>query len=918
MDESQDDEVVYSYLVNEINAGVVTESGDGFMTVHPTGRLALYIPDQTTTYDGDQSSTIADVETGFYDKKVTLTFVTNDTDDGNAGTYSYNISAASAGLYSISVTPEEGSTIEPAIYEAGDWTISPKEIVIGDITLLYQELEYNASVQQQGVVIRIDDTELEEGTDYDVSGDTEGTDADDYILKVKGKGNYSGEVDVEWSIHPFEISEYREGVAYTVTNPTYTGSEQTVTVVLTIDGFTITEDDYDLEGTTSATYKTETDQYPVSIVGTGNFGGVIATYWNIEPRDIGDAEVLLADSPIYNFGEEVTQGVVSITVDNLTFFLSDHDDLEVSDDVGSDIRADGYVLYVDGNNNFIGSCSASWNVQPMPLDGDGVTVDVSFADMPVYDGIQKTPTITSVSIDEYDLDASNDYHVECTAQTDVNTNGSYSLTIYGDGNFTGSISREWNIQQASLESVILTLAAESGTYTGSVQNGPTYTIKIGDVDVSGDFNDPSWSSDAIKDVGIYTLTISSKNTNIVPGVKTGDFEVTAASTSDVTFNVAYPELTYTGSDQENSVTASLNGVDVTADFTVTMPEDMKNAGDKSISIAPANSNFIGSTTASFTIQSASASSEEVVVTLTSKSGVFNEQPHEVGFTVTFNDVDVTADFNGEWPEDMTSTGDKTLTLTPKNDNFTGEASATYTIMPEPVSTENITVDFGEDVSSVYDGEPKTARVTGGLDFDDSYYTISFVKNGTDPAVTEFLTAGTYDVIIALNDGAGVDFIFDGPGVSEDHRSITLSSALTIEKADYDMSGVSFHNATKKYNRLPQHLEISGTLPTGADGIQVTVSYSGSAITARDGPRTITAVFATESENYNVPAPMTAVLTISEPANPPAPIDYDSGSGTTTEKKNDKDDDIDPIVVACIAAVAAAAAIAVAIVFFRQQ
>ena len=84
--------------------------------------------------------------------------------------------------------------------------------------------------------------------------------------------------------------------------------------------------------------------------------------------------------------------------------------------------------------------------------------------------------------------------------------------------------------------------------------------------------------------------------------------------------------------------------------------------------------------------------------------------------------------------------------------------------------------------------------------------------------------------------------------------------VTIAKANYDMSAVTFDDASKVYNGSEQGLTVSGSeLPTGADGKQVTVSYSEGQTDV--GSKAITATFATESTNYNVPAPMTATLTV---------------------------------------------------------
>lgn len=95
--------------------------------------------------------------------------------------------------------------------------------------------------------------------------------------------------------------------------------------------------------------------------------------------------------------------------------------------------------------------------------------------------------------------------------------------------------------------------------------------------------------------------------------------------------------------------------------------------------------------------------------------------------------------------------------------------------------------------------------------------------------------------------------------SANYNAASKTVQITVSKADYDMSGVSFENKTVTYDGTTQTISVNGTLPTGADGVQVTVTYGA----GRNGvgSTVVTATFATESGNYNVPAAMNATLTI---------------------------------------------------------
>ena len=99
-----------------------------------------------------------------------------------------------------------------------------------------------------------------------------------------------------------------------------------------------------------------------------------------------------------------------------------------------------------------------------------------------------------------------------------------------------------------------------------------------------------------------------------------------------------------------------------------------------------------------------------------------------------------------------------------------------------------------------------------------------------------------------------------------YQGQTASIAITVNKINFDMSGVSFVSTSKKYDGTAQSLEISGDLPQG-----LVVSYTGSATNVKDGAQTITATFGfdpnyTEYErDYNLPVAMTTTLTITKAA-----------------------------------------------------
>ena len=164
-----------------------------------------------------------------------------------------------------------------------------------------------------------------------------------------------------------------------------------------------------------------------------------------------------------------------------------------------------------------------------------------------------------------------------------------------------------------------------------------------------------------------------------------------------------------------------------------------------------------------------------------------------------------------------------------------EAKGSFTV----IITKAV-VDLPVIEGKTYDGQTQTADVA-----ENTLYNVVANNGG--------INAGDYDVMVELADKNNYAWAQDenGDGI------VTLT--FTVEKADYDMSGVTFANASKVYNGATQSVEISGVLPTGADGIKVTVSYSEGIKNV--GSKVINATFATESDNYNAPEAMTATLTV---------------------------------------------------------
>jgi hypothetical protein len=225
------------------------------------------------------------------------------------------------------------------------------------------------------------------------------------------------------------------------------------------------------------------------------------------------------------------------------------------------------------------------------------------------------------------------------------------------------------------------------------------------------------------------------------------------------------------------------------------------------------------------------------VTFPGATVTYDGNPHSINISGTLP-AGVTVSYTGN---NQTNVGAYTVTAT-----FAVVDAANYNV---PTSmTATLTIDKGDhnmagvtfpDAAFSYDGNPKSISINGALP---TGVTVSYTGNN-QTAVGTYTVTATFVVSDAAN------------------YNVPTSMAATLEinnKTDYDMSGIAFTGASVTYNSSPHSINISGTLPAG-----VSVSYTGNNQTAV-GTYTVTATFVvSDAANYNVPASMTATLTINK-------------------------------------------------------
>ncbi|HKL78848.1 MAG TPA: hypothetical protein VJ888_00275 [Mobilitalea sp.] len=198
-------------------------------------------------------------------------------------------------------SPEYAINLEGRIGKA----LKENWVTLSDTSRIYYE------GKEKTVEIKVFDggVELIRDLDYTVSY-SNNTQVGDAEVTITGTGNYSGKVYHVYTIKPLELSE--EWVSLIDTSKIiYEGKEKTVEITV-FNG--VVELIRDLDYTVSYLNNTQVGDAEVNITGIGNYSGKVYLGFAIEPLELSDEWVALADtSKIYYDGKEKT---VEITVFN--------------------------------------------------------------------------------------------------------------------------------------------------------------------------------------------------------------------------------------------------------------------------------------------------------------------------------------------------------------------------------------------------------------------------------------------------------------------------------------------------------------------------------------------------------------------------------------------------------------------------
>lgn len=398
--------------------------------------------------------------------------------------------------------------------------------------------------------------------------------------------------------------------------------------------------------------------------------------------------------------------------------------------------------------------------------------NVTFGENLVYTGNELTQTVT-VTVGGKELTKDTDYTVTGLTGTEP---GSYPVTVTGTGNYTGTVTKSFEIAKADISSATISDIDSPVGYTGTAYE-PEVTVTFNGTELALD-TDYTVAYTNNVNAGEATVTITGTGTHFKGSVEK-HFTITAADLSGCTF-APIADVTYNTKAHTPEVTVAISGrtLEADKDYTVSYASNVI-AGTATVTVT-GKGNFTGSANTTFTIAKAdlnlsvytisSLCTETEVKTSTLPSNFFLADETETGFSIALTAAGGDAIFTQEPAvvdgENMITyqlnggTGEATfnVTVTPVSSNY---KAGTYDLKIQAYDKTNVSnrIVF-ESGSAVYTGSGikyEKATIAGHSSGMRYTYAPDVATGATLDAAALPLTVGTYTVTATYSDASSYGY-----------------------------------------------------------------------------------------------------------------------------------------------------------------
>lgn len=481
---------------------------------------------------------------------------------------------------------------------------------------------------------------LKNGTDFTVSYKNN-TEPGTATLIVNGKGNYSGSVSKTFKITARAIND----VEVTVPDTVFTGEQVKPDVVVSYGSYQfISDSDYTLS------FKDNINIGTASVVVTGknHLSGSRTVTFPIEKADISSTEIAVKNA---TFTGSAIKSDVDVRLGNVTLKEGTHYTLSYKNNV----NAGTAQVTISGKGSLEGAVTMSFTIAKADISKASISANGTYAPDGVKIGI-------NAKFGNYTLKSS-DYSF--TAPTAA---GEQTLTISGNGNFSGKATVKCNVPKADIANAKSSLSLST--------NGKGYTVTI-------IYDGVLLTQD--KDYRVAVTESATGVSAVITGIGNygGTATLSGISNELEAFEnavITIGKVTYNGTAQLPSVTVKIGSVTLKSgtDY-ILSAYDNTNAGTAT-AVITGNGKYAGAEKktqfkiAPAAISSASISCEDQIYT---GQGV-TAQP-----VVTFNGKTLAlgVDYYISGYSNIVNVGTATVTVKGKG-NFTGTAKGTFRIVKQ--------------------------------------------------------------------------------------------------------------------------------------------------------------------------------------------------------------------------------------------
>lgn len=398
--------------------------------------------------------------------------------------------------------------------------------------------------------------------------------------------------------------------------------------------------------------------------------------------------------------------------------------------------------------------------------------NVTFGENLVYTGNELTQTVT-VTVGGKELTKDTDYTVTGLTGTEP---GSYPVTVTGTGNYTGTVTKSFEIAKADISSATISDIDSPVGYTGTAYE-PEVTVTFNGTELALD-TDYTVAYTNNVNAGEATVTITGTGAHFKGSVEK-HFTITAADLSGCTF-APIADVTYNTKAHTPEVTVAISGrtLEADKDYTVSYASNV-NAGTATVTVT-GKGNFTGSANTTFTIAKAdlnlsvytisSLCTETEVKTSTLPSNFFLADETETGFSIAltaaggdaiFTQAPAVVDGENVITYQLNGgTGEATfnVTVTPVSSNY---KAGTYDLKIQAYDKTNVSnrIVF-ESGSAVYTGSGikyEKATIAGHSSGMRYTYAPDVATGATLDAAGLPLTVGTYTVTATYSDASSYGY-----------------------------------------------------------------------------------------------------------------------------------------------------------------